>query len=37
MQVHVGRRVSMFKKEPAGKCGWRNEELRLDPMFHQII
>ena len=28
---------SVFKKEPGGRCGWRNEELRLDPMFHQII
>lgn len=31
------RRVSVFMKEPGGRCSWRNEELRFDPMFHQII
>ena len=37
VQMHEGRKVSAFKEEPEGRCGWPNEELRLDPMFCQII
>lgn len=31
------REESVCVHEPGGRCSWRNEELRFDPMFHQII
>ena len=28
VQMHEGRRVSVFKGEPGGRCGWTSQKLR---------